>query len=287
MINGRSRSSPGAGAGVGTLAAAPVREDGRTAAREPVRPDPPAVPETAGEHALWKRRLRHDIRHELGTIIMLASAVVVAEDVGDGSRARIEQLLGETRWLDHLLRRLDEDDDDQPMPSPERIRVDELTAEVVTGMRLATPHEVCFAGGEAWAHMDPVALWRAVRNVLDNACRVAEGRVNVHVEADQGWVVIQVDDDGPGFGAGPGGSGARRGLASLGLGIVHDLISGYGGSLEIRTCEMGGARVRMLLPSAPPLRDPAPLEQAPLDQASPGEASHDAAPHADDWRPHP
>ncbi|MGI5323132.1 ATP-binding protein [Actinomadura nitritigenes] len=258
---------------MGTLAAAPPREDGREAVREDARSDPPAAPETAGEHALWKRRLRHDIRHELGTIIMLASAVVVAEDVGDGSRARIEQLLGETRWLDHLLRRLDEDDDDQPMPSPERIRVDELTAEVVTGMRLATPHEVCFGGGEAWAHMDPVALWRAVRNVLDNACRVAEGRVNVQVEADQGWVVIQVDDDGPGFGAGPGAGGARRGLASLGLGIVHDLISGYGGSLEIRTCEMGGARVRMLLPSAPPLRDPAP--------------AHDPAQHADDWRPHP
>jgi signal transduction histidine kinase len=274
MINGRSRSSPGAGAGVGTLAAAPVRED----VREAARPDAPAGPETAGEHALWKRRLRHDIRHELGTIIMLASAVVVAEDVGDGSRTRIEQLLGETRWLDHLLRRLDEDDDDQPLPSPERIRVDELTAEVVTGMRLATPHEVCFGGGEAWAHMDPVALWRAVRNVLDNACRVAEGRVNVQVEVDQGWVVIQVDDDGPGFGTGsgargarPGGArpagGARRGLASLGLGIVHDLISGYGGSLEIRTCDMGGARVRMLLPSAPPPQEP------------------DA--HTDDWRPHP
>jgi hypothetical protein len=50
---------------------------------------------------------------------------------------------------------------------------------------------------------------------------------------------------------------------------------------------MGGARVRMLLPSAPPLRDPAPLEQAPLEQASHEQASHDPAPHADDWRPHP
>ncbi|GAA2144313.1 sensor histidine kinase [Actinomadura napierensis] len=303
------------GAGVGTLAAAPVRE----AVREAVRPDPPAAPETAGEHALWKRRLRHDIRHELGTIIMLASAVVVAEDVGDGSRARIEQLLGETRWLDHLLRRLDEDDDDQPLPSPERIRVDELAAEVVTGMRLAAPHEVGFRGGEAWAHMDPVALWRAVRNVLDNACRVAEGRVDVQVEVDQGWVVIQVDDDGPGFGTGtgptagagvhgapssngaqPGGArsgavrpqgrpaGARRGLASLGLGIVHDLISGYGGSLEIRTCEMGGARVRMLLPSAPPAREPV-LPHAPVPPHASGGAPEGALAdaHADDWRPHP
>ncbi|WP_329522255.1 sensor histidine kinase [Spirillospora sp. NBC_01491] len=228
------------------------------------------------EDGLWRRRLRHDIRHELGTIIMLASAVVVADDVGDTSRARVEQLLGETRWLDHLLRRLDGDgDDNEPLPCPERIRVDELTAEVVTGMRLATSHEVCFSGGEAWAHMDPVALWRALRNVLDNACRVAARRVDVRVVADRGWVAVQVDDDGPGFGVprgaygapgAPGdtvpGGAAPRGLASLGLGIVHDLISGYGGSLEIRTCEMGGARVRMLLPSAPPIS-------------------------ADDWRPHP
>ncbi|MEU8343781.1 ATP-binding protein [Spirillospora sp. NPDC048832] len=286
MDNGRARSSPagspagpaGAGAhagtyaGTGTLAGA--HDGGHPAGR--------------GEQVLWRRRLRHDIRHELGTIIMLASAVVVAEDVGDTSRARIEQLLGETRWLDHLLRRLDEDDtggaegpDGRPLPGPERLRVDELTAEVVTGMRLATRHEVCFTGAETWAHMDPVALWRAVRNVLDNACRVAAGRVDVRVEADQGWIVIQVDDDGPGFGAAPAGrpgragrGRARPGLASLGLGIVHDLISGYGGSLEIRTCEMGGARVRMLLPAAPP-----------PDPAGPRGIGDDA--FADDWRPHP
>ncbi|MFA1548465.1 sensor histidine kinase [Actinomadura chokoriensis] len=274
MDNGQARSSPADAARVGTLAGA--RDGGRAAERE--------LPAASGrgEQVLWRRRLRHDIRHELGTIIMLASAVVVAEDVGDTSRARIDQLLGETRWLDHLLRRLDEDDGDgRPLPGPERLRVDDLTAEVVTGMRLATPHEVCFTGREAWAHMDPVALWRAVRNVLDNACRVAEGRVDVRVEADQGWIVIQVDDDGPGFGADRGGrSGrparghARPGLASLGLGIVHDLISGYGGSLEIRTCEMGGARVRMLLPAAPP-----------PDTGPPGGVRADAG--ADDWRPHP
>lgn len=260
MNDGRSRPSPvGAPAGVGTLAGADPRG---------YHGEPGA---DRAEHVLWRRRLRHDIRHELGTIIMLASAVVVADDIGDTSRARVEQILGETRWLDHLLRQLDEDDgrdrdDGRPPPGPERIRVDVLTAEVVTGMRLATAHEVCFTGGEAWAHMDPVALWRAVRNVLDNACRVAEGRVNVRVEADRGWVAVQVDDDGPGFGAHR--DRPRPGLASLGLGIVHDLISGYGGSLEIRTCEMGGARVRMLLPAAPP-PDPA------------------ADPHADDWRPHP
>ncbi|MBE1531279.1 sensor histidine kinase [Actinomadura algeriensis] len=249
-------------AGVATLTGAQVREFASRPARpRAAAPRGEAVTEPGGDGTLWRRRLRHDIRHELGTIIMLASAVAVADDIGEASRARVEQLLGETRWLDHLLRRLDGDDDDR-LPGPERIRVDELTAEVVTGIKLSTAHEVCFDGAEAWAHMDPVALWRAVRNVLDNACRVAHGRVDVHVTTDHGWVTVQVDDDGPGFGA-----AGSRGLASLGLGIVHDLVSGYGGSLEIRTCEMGGARVRLLLPAAP--------------------APDGPDPYGDDWRPHP
>jgi signal transduction histidine kinase len=96
--------------------------------------------------------------------------------------------------------------------------------------------------------MDALALWRALRNVLDNACRVAGGRVDVKVVNEQGWIAIQVDDDGPGFGS--GSTPKTGGLASLGLGIVHDLVSGYGGSLEIRHCELGGARVRILLPTA-------------------------------------
>jgi signal transduction histidine kinase len=178
---------------------------------------------------------------------MLASAVAVSDDVGERSRERVEQLIGETRWLDHLLRRLDEDDDETPMPSPELVRVDELAFEVVSGVRLATCHRVSFAAQPAWAHMDALALWRALRNVLDNACRMAAGRVGVAVTAEEGWTTIQVDDDGPGF----GGAGAK-GLASLGLGIVHDLVSGHGGSLEIGSGEMGGARVRLLLPTAPP-----------------------------------
>ncbi|HEY7485506.1 MAG TPA: ATP-binding protein [Streptosporangiaceae bacterium] len=250
MMNGQSRSSlRDAPDFVATFVATDVSAEmndpdaGACDGGAPVlcEPDP-------GDTALWRRRLRHDIRHELGTIIMLASAVSVSDDIGAESRERVEQLLGETRWLDHLIRRLDEDDDDaRPLPAPERIRVDELAGEIVAGMRLATRHEINFTATAAWAHMDALALWRAVRNIMDNACRIASGHVDLSVSVDQGWIIVQVDDDGPGFGAGSGG------LGSLGLGIVHDLVAGYGGSLEIRHCELGGARVRILLPAAPPV----------------------------------
>lgn len=178
---------------------------------------------------------------------MLASAVAVADDIGGESRQRIEQLLGETRWLNNLLRRLDDDDDDgQVAPGPERVRVDEVAGEIVAGLRLASRHRLGFTATAAWAHIDSIALWRALRNVLDNACRVATGHVDTCVSQDRGWVVIQVDDDGPGFGAG------SAGLGSLGLGIVHDLVAAHGGSLEITHRGAGGARVRILLPAAPP-----------------------------------
>ncbi|GLY77110.1 ATP-binding protein [Actinoallomurus iriomotensis] len=235
MIDGQSRSSPSATTPrLGCRAVV-------TAGDALALPAPPA-----DDPVLRRRRIRHDIRHELGTIIMLASAVSVADDVGPASRDRVEALLGETRWLDHLLRRLDEDDDGPPAdpPRPERVRVDELVGEIVAGVRLAAIRQVGYVASPAWAHIDPLALWRAVRNILDNACRIAAERVDVSVVSEDGWTVVQVDDDGPGFGGGAGG------LASLGLGIVHDLVTGYGGGLEVRRCELGGARVRILLPSA-------------------------------------
>lgn len=233
MIDVQVRSSPpdapaGAGrrAGLGTV------------------PPPGEAAAAAGARAqaLWRRQVRHDIRHELGTIIMLASAVAVSADVGPASRERIEALLGETRWLDHLIRQLD--DDDAAPAGPERVRVDELVGAVVAGLRLSSPLRIGYTGRSAWAHADPLALWRAVRNVLDNACRVAAGRVDVRVHAAGGRTVVRVDDDGPGFGAGSGG------LASLGLGIVHDVVSEYGGHVAIGGCDLGGARVDLTLPAA-------------------------------------
>ncbi|MCO6006077.1 hypothetical protein NE236_13875 [Actinoallomurus purpureus] len=232
MISAQARSSPpNAPARVSCVAGTAM-------------PEIPPLDTEAGDPSLWRSRIRHDIRHELGTIIMLASAVAVSDDVGAVSRERVEALLGETRWLDHLLRQL-EADEEGPVPAgPERVRVDELVGEIAAGLRLSSPRRIGYAAGPAWAHIAPLALWRAVRNVLDNAHRIARDRVEVRVSVEAGWTVVQVDDDGPGFGSG------SSGLASLGLGIVNDLISEYEGLIEIRRCELGGARVRILLPSA-------------------------------------
>ncbi|MFI6604407.1 sensor histidine kinase [Nonomuraea sp. NPDC050536] len=200
--------------------------------------------------ALTRRRLRHDIQHEIATVMMLASAIATADDVGKESRTRVQQLVGETRWLGMLLQQLDDDgfiEAPQDRLLTELVRVDLLVAEIADAMRLSTATAVASSGQTAYAHVDRLALWRAVRNMLDNACRAAgpSGRVTARVLVESGWTVVEIDDDGPGFGA-----RVKGGLASLGFGIIHDFVVEYGGSMELSQAELGGACVRIQLPAA-------------------------------------
>jgi signal transduction histidine kinase len=57
--------------------------------------------------------------------------------------------------------------------------------------------------------------------------------------------MLDVIDDGPGFGQGPPGA------ASLGLGVVTTLLESCGGTLEIRAAATGGVHVRIIVPVRP------------------------------------
>ncbi len=215
-------------------------------------PTPTGAAESPAELRRRRRRqLSHDIHHELGTIMMLASLVSTSDDVGPQSQERARQILGETRWLDQLQRAYEDcaqEPDDTLPTSVEAIALDAVAREVVAAMRLSTATRITVVSQPAFARADRLAFWRAVRNLIDNAVRAAgpTGHVEVSLYAEAGWAVIQVDDDGPGFGA------AKPGLGSLGLGIVQDMTAAWGGHLQIRHRARGGASVRMLLPDAPP-----------------------------------
>jgi signal transduction histidine kinase len=90
----------------------------------------------------------------------------------------------------------------------------------------------------------PALLWRVLSNVVDNAARAVgrDGRVTVSIDQPDD-TVIEVADDGPGFGSGPPGK------ASLGLDIITSLLESCGGKLEVRSPSAGGALVRIVLPS--------------------------------------
>lgn len=208
----------------------------------------------------YRRELRHDIQHQVGTIMLLAGLLDGAVDVGPASRARLGQIVGEVSWLDQLLRAYDGTDPTTEPPATvppatepvhpgyrQLTRLDVVAGEIVTALALATTTRVTFVGVPVCAYVERLALRRAVRNLADNAVRAAgpAGTVQVSVRVADGRAVLAVDDDGPGFGAAP------PGLSGLGLGIARSMVAPFGGTVQQRASHLGGGCVRLLLPVVP------------------------------------
>lgn len=137
----------------------------------------------------------------------------------------------------HLLR-----DSMDRQPRPETVEVRALVDEIVSVANARSQATVTMKHGpQRWLCTHPAALWRAVANVVDNAVRAAgpAGEVEISVQDKSPHVVIDVVDDGPGFGQGPPGT------ASLGLGITTSLANQCGGKVEVLSAQPHGVRVRL------------------------------------------
>lgn len=198
------------------------------------------------------RQISHDINHELATIRLLTTLLATAPDVGPESRRRAALILGETRWLEQLQRAYENAAGAAYAPltweSSPPIRMDEVVAEVVNAMRPATLTKIEMSRTPANARVNRLALWRVVRNIVDNAIRAAgpDGTVDVRIAVDDGWAVIQVDDDGPGLGV------RDSGRSTFGLNIVQDFVPTVGGHLEIERGRLGGCCIRIRIPLSGP-----------------------------------
>ena len=106
-------------------------------------------------------------------------------------------------------------------------------------------------------------LERALRHLLDNAARHARSQVRVGVSSNAGWVLVSVDDDGPGvapddrariferFGRLDEARSRDAGGAGLGLAVVARLVGAAGGRVWVEDGPLGGARFVLALPPAP------------------------------------
>lgn len=118
------------------------------------------------------------------------------------------------------------------------------------------------AGPALWVRADPDAVRRAVDNLVSNAHRHNRSSVEVAATAEDGDVVVTVDDDGPGIAPGDrervferwlrldDARAREEGGAGLGLAIARSVARTSGGDITLSESPLGGVRARLRLPRA-------------------------------------
>ena len=219
-----------------------------------------------------QRDLLNAVSHELRTPLTrldFGLALVLCDDLPQASRERLQVLVGHIRELDELvLELLSFSRLQNPRLAPERIEVslDEFIDSILGSFdeELEAPHivlDVLLQGTQARFALDPRLTARAVQNLLRNAMRYCDGRIQVGVNVSAQGCELWVDDDGIGV---PEQERERvfepfyrldrsrdraTGGFGLGLAISRRALEAQGGTLSVEQAPLGGARFKLWLPA--------------------------------------
>lgn len=100
-------------------------------------------------------------------------------------------------------------------------------------------------------------LLELLGNLLDNACKWADSKVQLQLSQGSDGYRMVIEDDGPGINAERREDVLNRGIRldeqvsghGLGLGIVRDIVDAWGGDISLGESSLGGLSVCILLPS--------------------------------------
>ena len=216
--------------------------------------------------AAWKeaaRRVAHDVKNPLAPIRLSMQNLLRARR---RAPERFDQVLEESVQavldeVERLQRVVETFGEFARLPEP-RIApgdVDELVDSVLAlhGAEPGIRWERNRGGGLSAVPMDRDLLARALRNVVTNAVQSMPetgGRIAVTTRREDDLVVVEVEDDGPGF---QGESAARADQpyfttredgTGLGLAITARIVAEHGGYLRWENRPGGGARVILAIP---------------------------------------
>lgn len=225
------------------------------------------------EHLLNQQRdLLNAVSHELRTPLTrldFGLALALSEDQPAASRERLQGLVAHIRELDELvLELLSYSRLQNPAHLPERVEVvlDEFIDSILGSIddELENPEIVIDVVLECAVErftLDPRLTARALQNLLRNAMRYCERRIQIGVKVCAKGCEIWVDDDGIGI---PEEQRARifepfyrldrsrdraTGGFGLGLAISRRAVEAQGGTLTVQASPLGGARLRLWLPT--------------------------------------
>lgn len=145
--------------------------------------------------------------------------------------------------------------------NPTALRLDVLIGRIVRGAQLSG-HEVLFAECGLSVTAKPLALKRAIGNLLDNALFYGQ-RAEISVRENGASIDIEIRDHGPGVPEDAfaslfepyvrlaHGRHQNAGGMGLGLGIARGIVQGHGGELRLANHPGGGVVATIVLPTQP------------------------------------
>lgn len=217
-----------------------------------------------------QRRFVADASHELRSPLATVAAALEVAEADRSGRAGLELgpiLQAETGRMRHLvddLLLLSKVDDRGLHLRRTDVDLDDLLQQESRRLRSLGQLEVITQVAPARVTGDERKLAQALRNLTDNAARVARARVALAVRRDGRDMVLTVEDDGPGIAPEDRDRVFERfvrldesrsrasGGSGLGLSIAREIVRGHGGALTIGASELGGAAFEIRLPRARP-----------------------------------
>jgi signal transduction histidine kinase len=188
----------------------------------------------------------HDLRQPVAAVRALASAALADERVPGRVQQRLEQIIAEAHWLSKIIN--DMLAEPGVPPSAEAVDITMLVRDTVRLEQLTCAAQISLQQPEQeprYLMADGTRLRRALANILANATRAAgpDGHVRLTEWAAGNTELIEIIDDGPGFGSMAVGNGT-----GIGLQITGQMLAECGGRMEAERLASDQTLVRVLLP---------------------------------------
>ncbi|AOV17125.1 hypothetical protein BJI67_08690 [Acidihalobacter aeolianus] len=196
----------------------------------------------------------HDLRTPL-TRIRLAS-----EFLPESAADTREEIVANIREMDSIIEQFIGYARDGREETPQLVALDMLVAETIE--RSGTPENggnIRFAPGLGGKTLpiQPVAMSRLIRNLIDNALQHGTAPIDVETSLQGDRAVLRVHDHGPGIPPDrlaamthPYVHGSASGGIGLGLAIVERIARNHGGRLTLANDPQGGLEAIVSLPIA-------------------------------------
>ncbi|MDX3909971.1 MAG: ATP-binding protein [Sphingobium sp.] len=194
----------------------------------------------------------HDLRTPLSRLQFRLGSVDMDPETEKAMTQDIEEMTGLLQSMQVYL------SGQSSVVSAERVDLAVMASTLVEAARDAGKSAVYYGPNNLEVKVRPVAIRRALNNLIDNALHYG-GTVRLTLRRDEQDVVILVEDEGPGIPEDQLAEvvhpfvrldGARtrntRGMG-LGLSIVSDAVRAEGGTLKLENLPEGGLRVTIFL----------------------------------------